>query len=58
MKTKFNTNGLATNPCGYNCEYLTPEIEVVSIAAEKGFAVSLTDEYGGVDITYEQTTWD
>ena len=56
MKTKLNMRSLATPPQG--AEYQTPEIEVVNVATEQGFAVSLTDDEGGVDVTYETTTWE
>lgn len=44
MKTDKNMRSLATPPQGAGVEYQTPEIEVVSIATEKGFAVSLTSD--------------
>lgn len=60
MKTKLNMRSLATPPQGV--EYQTPEIEVVNVATEQGFAVSLTsDETPVVDrpwIDYSGEGWE
>lgn len=42
-----------TNPMGGGCEYLAPEVEIMAISVEQGFAASVTygDEgYAGQDI--------